>query len=80
MRHRLPTCLAGDGRLGAFNQQKNHLCLGLNPEAAIPYRTEPKAAGLDGGKSRIRFRKPGDLPLSLAAKCIRDAGKLADRV
>ena len=77
MKYRMPTYLVGEHHVGAFNKQKNYLCLYLNPEAVDPYRKELKAAGLDCGKSCLRFRKPEQLPLALAAKVIKAAGKLA---
>lgn len=77
MKYRMPTYLVGEYHLGAFNKQKNYLCLYLNPEAVDPYRKELKAAGLDCGKSCLRFTKPEQLPLDLAAKIIQTAGKLA---
>ncbi|AOS45332.1 hypothetical protein Verru16b_02413 [Lacunisphaera limnophila] len=79
MQYRMPTYLVGDYHLGAFNKQKHYLCLYVNPEAADPYRQELKAAGLDCGKSCIRFTKPEMLPLPLAAKIIKAAGKLAGK-
>jgi uncharacterized protein YdhG (YjbR/CyaY superfamily) len=75
MKFRMPTYLIGDDVVGAFNRQKNYLCLYLNPEALTPFRKDLEA--LDCGKSCIRFRKPGDLPLGLAKKMIRAAIKLA---
>lgn len=77
MKYRMPTYLVGEYHLGAFNKQKNYLCLYLNPEAVTAYRKELKAAGLDCGKSCLRFTKPDKLPLPLAAKIIKDAGRLA---
>ena len=77
MKYRMPTYLVGGYHLGAFNKQKNYLCLYLNPEAVDPYRKELKAAGLDCGKSCLRFTKPEMLPLDLAAKIIRSAATLA---
>lgn len=77
MKYRMPTYLVGQYHLGAFNKQKHYLCLYLNPEAVDPYRKELKAAGLDCGKSCLRFTKPEKLPLPLAAKIIKAAGKLA---
>jgi uncharacterized protein YdhG (YjbR/CyaY superfamily) len=77
MKYRMPTYLVGEYHLGAFNKQKNYLCLYLNPEAVDPYRKQLKTAGLDCGKSCLRFTKPGELPLPLAAKIIRDAGRMA---
>lgn len=79
MKYRMPTYLVGDYHLGALNKQKQYLCLYLNPAAVDPYRKELKAAGLDCGKSCLRFTKPDKLPLPLAAKIIRDSGKLADK-
>ncbi len=77
MKYRMPTYLVGENMVGAFNKQKHYLCLYLNPEAVDPYRKELKAAGLDCGKSCLRFTKPEKLPLPLAAKIIKAAGKLA---
>lgn len=77
MKYRMPTYLVGTYHLGAFNKQKHYLCLYLNPEAVDPYRKELKAAGLDCGKSCLRFTKPDQLPLPLAAKIIKAAAKLA---
>jgi uncharacterized protein YdhG (YjbR/CyaY superfamily) len=77
MKYRMPTYMVGEQHVGAFNKQKQYLCLYLNPEAVNHYRKELKAAGLDCGKSCLRFRRPGDLPLALAAKIIHVAGRLA---
>ena len=79
MRYRMPTYQVGESMVGAFNKQKHYLCLYLNPEAVDPYRKELKAAGLDCGKSCLRFTKPDKLPLDLAAKIIKAAGKLAGK-
>lgn len=79
MKYRMPTYLVGEYHLGAFNKQKQYLCLYLNPEAVDPYRKELKAAGLDCGKSCLRFTQPEKLPLPLAAKIIKAAGKLAGK-
>ena len=75
MKYRMPTYLAGENMIGAFNKQKNYLCLYVNPAAVDPYRKE--LGRLDCGKSCLRFRKPADLPLAVAAKIIKAAGKLA---
>ena len=79
MKYRMPTYLVGEVLIGGFNKQKHYLCLYLNPEAVDPYRKELKAAGLDCGKSCMRFTKPDKLPLPLAAKIIKAAGKLAGK-
>ena len=68
MPYRMPTSMVGANIVGAFNKQKQYLCLSINPDAVDPFRKELKATGLDGGKSCIRFRKPERLPLALAAR------------
>ena len=75
MKWRMPSYCIGEQNVGAFNKQKNYLCLYLTPAAVDPYRQE--LGQLDCGKSCIRFRKPDDLPLEVVAKIIRDAVKLA---
>lgn len=77
MTYRMPTYMIGENHVGALNKQKQYLCLYLNPEAIDPHRTELKAAKLDCGKSCIRFRKPEQLPMKLAATMIQAAIKLA---
>lgn len=79
MKYRMPTYAVGESLIGAFNRQKQYLCLYLNPEAVDPFRKELKAAGLDCGKSCLRFTKPEKLPLPLAAKIIKAAGQLAGK-
>jgi len=77
MKYKMPTYLVAEKMVGAFNQQKNYLCLYVNPAAVDPHRKALKALGLDCGKSCIRFRKPGDLPLDLAEKLIAGVAQLA---
>ena len=77
MKYRMPTYLVGAEQLGAFNKQKNYLCLYLNPLAIDPHRKALTSAGLDCGKSCIRFAKPEKLPLDLVTKMIKAAVKLA---
>ncbi|MDP1581040.1 MAG: DUF1801 domain-containing protein [Candidatus Didemnitutus sp.] len=79
MNYRMPTYQVGKNFFGAFNKQKNYLCLYLDPVAVDPFRAELKKAGLDCGKSCIRFRKPAQLPLPLANKIIKQAIKLAKK-
>jgi uncharacterized protein YdhG (YjbR/CyaY superfamily) len=79
MKYRMPTYLVGDYHLGAFNKQKNYLCLYLNPVAVDPHRKALKAAGIDCGKSCLRFTKPEQLPLTLAADIISHAATLAEK-
>jgi len=75
MKYRMPTYMIGTQMLSAFNKQKNYLCLYVNPEAVKDYRKE--LGKLDCGKSCIRFTKPRDLPLDVAANIIKQAAKLA---
>ncbi len=77
MAYRMPTYQIGENRFGAFNKQKQYLCLYLDFEAVDVYRDELKATGLDCGKSCLRFRKPEQLPLPLVTKIIKQAVKLA---
>lgn len=77
MKYRMPSYLVGDYHLGAFNKQKNYLCLYLNPVVIDPHRKALTSAGLDCGKSCIRFAKPEKLPLDLVTKMIRATSKLA---
>jgi uncharacterized protein YdhG (YjbR/CyaY superfamily) len=73
MQYRMPTYLLRGEPFGAFNKQKNYLCVYLPPKAIDPFRKELKARSLDCGKSCIRLKKPADLPLDLIASII-DAG------
>ena len=77
MDYGMPTYKVGEQSVGAFNQQKNYLCLYVNPAAVDPHRKALKALKLDCGKSCIRFKKPEQLPLDLAEKMIGAAGKFA---
>lgn len=77
MEYRMPTYKIGANMVGALNKQKQYLCLYLNPAAVDPHRAELKAAKLDCGKSCIRFKKPEQLPLPLAATMIKSAIALA---
>lgn len=79
MKYRMPTYLVGDYHLGAFNKQKNYLCLYLNPVAIEPHRKALTAAGLDCGKGCLRFTKPEKLPLELATKIIKASGQMAGK-
>ncbi len=80
MKYKMPTYLVGEYHLGAFNKQKNYLCLYLNPAAVDPHRKALTAAGLDCGKSCIRFSRPDKLPLDLVTKMIKSGAKLVGAV
>lgn len=77
MKYGMPTYVVGEVHIAAFNKQKNYLCLYINPEALDPHRAELEKLGLECGKSCLRFKKPGDLPFTLAEKLIRASAKLA---
>jgi len=77
MDFKMPSYKVGGRMVGAFNKQKNYLCLYVNPTAVDPHRKA--LAKLDCGKSCIRFKKAADLPLDVAAKIIAAATELAAR-
>jgi len=77
MAYGMPSYKVGEQSVGAFNHQKQYLCLYVNPEAVDPHRKALKALKLDCGKSCIRFKQPEQLPLDLAEKMIAAAVKLA---
>lgn len=79
MLYRMPTYLFGTHPFAAFNRQKQYFCVYLPPPAVDPYRKELKKLGLDCGKSCLRFRKPGDLPLPLVRKIVEDAVRLSEQ-
>ena len=70
MKYRMPTYIVGEQHFGAFNRQKNYFALYLGGKVLDPHRKELKAAGLDCGGGCLRFRKPEQLPLALAAQMI----------
>lgn len=76
MQYRMPTYFFRGEPFGAFNKQKNYLCVYLPPAAIDPFRKALKARGLDCGKSCLRFKKPADLPLDLIEAIISAATKL----
>lgn len=77
MQYRMPTYMAGEAMVGAFNRQKNYFSLYVGGAAIDPHRKELKVLGLDCGGGCVRFRKPGQLPLALAATMIKAAAKRA---
>lgn len=76
MQYRMPTYTLEGEPFGAFNKQKNYLCVYLKPKAIDPHRPELKKRGLDCGKSCLRFKRPSDLPLDLVEKIVKSAVKL----
>lgn len=77
MRWRMPGFTLGENGVAGFNKQKHYLCLYIDPGVLKPFRRELKAAKLDCGKCCIRFRRPDQLPLPLAARIINAAAKAA---
>ena len=59
----------------AFNSQKKHISLYVSPR--VHEQHAEALAGLDAGKSCIRFRKPGDVPLDLVDRLLADSAKLS---
>ncbi len=75
MKYRMPTYMVGDANLGAFNKQKNYLSLYVGRAAIAPHLKALKAAGADCGGGCVRFRKPEQVPLDLAAQMIAAKGR-----
>ena len=61
MRYRMPTYEVGDQVLCSFASQKHYMSLYMDVDLVERYRGD--LAGLDVGKSCIRFRRIEDLPL-----------------
>ena len=61
LKHRMPTYEYGDEVLCAFASQKHYMSLYMDAELVEMHRQE--LAGLDVGKSCIRFRRLEKLPL-----------------
>lgn len=77
MEYRMPTYKIGAEPVGALNRQKNYLCLYADPVAVKKHRKD--LGKLSCGKSCIRFNKPGDLPLPVAKRIIKEAIAMASR-
>lgn len=72
MKYGMPTYEFG-ARIVAFNAQRNYYSFYADPGIVKRYRDELK--GLDCGKSCIRFRNIGDVPLSILGKIVHDCAK-----
>jgi uncharacterized protein YdhG (YjbR/CyaY superfamily) len=72
MKYGMPTYTLAS-RIIAFNAQRNYFSFYADPEIVKRYRGELK--GLDCGKSCIRFRKIGDVPLATLRRIVRDCAK-----
>jgi uncharacterized protein YdhG (YjbR/CyaY superfamily) len=72
MDYRMPTYKIGAAMIGAFNKQKQYLCVYIAPQAIDPHRTE-----LDCGKSCLRFKQPAQMPLDLLKQMIPAAIELS---
>jgi uncharacterized protein YdhG (YjbR/CyaY superfamily) len=70
MRYGMPTYSRADGAAFAFNSQKQYLSLYVAPE--VHAMNAEALAGLDAGKSCIRFRKPETIDFALLDKMLRD--------
>lgn len=64
-----------DAPLFAFNSQKQHISLYVSTRVH-PLHAEA-LAGLDTGKSCIRFRKPDQIDLDLVDRMLADTAKLS---
>ena len=68
MKYRMPTYEYSGGVLCAFASQKHYMSLYMDVELVDQHRQE--LAGLDVGKSCIRFRKLEKLPLDTARQIL----------
>jgi uncharacterized protein YdhG (YjbR/CyaY superfamily) len=72
MRYGMPTYDSA-GRFMALNSQKNYFSFYADPEIVGRYRGE--LAGLDCGRSCIRFRRLEEVSLPVLARIARDSLK-----
>jgi uncharacterized protein YdhG (YjbR/CyaY superfamily) len=70
MRYRMPTYDFRGELLCAFASQKHYLSLYLDTELVEKHR--PESAGLDVGKSCIRFRRLEQLPLETVTTILQE--------
>jgi uncharacterized protein YdhG (YjbR/CyaY superfamily) len=70
MKYRMPTYEYEGGGLCAFASQKHYMSLYMDTELVEKHRQE--LAGLDIGKSCIRFRKLEKLPLDTVTVILRE--------
>jgi uncharacterized protein YdhG (YjbR/CyaY superfamily) len=72
MKYGMPT-YAVASRIVAINAQRNYFSFYADPGIVKRHRAELK--GLDCGKSCIRFRKLGDVPLATLRKIVMESAK-----
>jgi uncharacterized protein YdhG (YjbR/CyaY superfamily) len=70
MRYGMPCYSRADGAAFAFNSQKQYVSLYVAPE--VHEMNAEALAGLDAGKSCIRFRKPETIDFALLERMLRD--------
>jgi uncharacterized protein YdhG (YjbR/CyaY superfamily) len=70
LKYRMPTYEYADGALCAFASQKQYMSLYMDTELVEKHREE--LAGLDVGKSCIRFRKLEKLPLDTVRTILQE--------
>lgn len=70
LKYRMPTYEYADGALCAFASQKQYMSLYMDTELVEKHREE--LAGLDVGKSCIRFRKLEKLPLDTVQTILQE--------
>ena len=75
MEYRMPTWKLGDEVLCALNAQKNYYALYIDP--SVHEACADLLAGIDCGKSCIRFKRADQLPASTVVKLVKAA--LANR-
>ena len=78
MKYRMPTYEYGPGVLCAFASQKHYMSLYVEIEAVEQHREE--LAGLNVGKSCIRFRRLEQLPLDTVRTILEETQERLERV
>lgn len=79
MRYGMPTYArdAATDPAFAFNSQKQYISLYVSPR--VHALNAEALAGLDAGKSCIRFRKPEQIDLALVDRLLADTARLDER-
>jgi uncharacterized protein YdhG (YjbR/CyaY superfamily) len=73
MKYRMPTYEYGKGILCAFASQKQYMSLYMETEAVEDHKAELQS--LDVGKSCIRFRNLGQLPVETVRTMLRETAQ-----
>lgn len=72
MAYGMPTYGRGDDVRFSFASQKQHIALYVHPPVVAANADRLTAAGLDYGKSCLRFRRPEQIDLELVEALLRE--------